>query len=266
MAKLVGIVGSGRGKVGNFVLAKGDDGQTIARAYQPQVANPKTAKQVAQRAKVNAAGRFSRLWTKAAISPMGLTSRKNRSRFNQSLILDSKLNQLGDKASIIPELVEFSNSARQNPVVSAVVGQGSSGESVTVELNVAESHIDTIARVYLCRIPTDVSDKPAYGQFVDVMIPADETGNVHSVEIPVQGSHVGELDSEDRFHIWVVAYETLDAVSRNRYEQLYSAKMEDVEDERFIINADVVSLMSGSGAWSKTLYAGSVTTPIVPGP
>lgn len=50
MAKLVGLIGTGSGRVGNMVLAK-RDGLTIARAYQPQVANPSTEGQVNQRAK-----------------------------------------------------------------------------------------------------------------------------------------------------------------------------------------------------------------------
>lgn len=50
MAKLVGLIGTGSGRVGNMVLAK-RDGLTIARAYQPQVANPSTVAQMNQRAK-----------------------------------------------------------------------------------------------------------------------------------------------------------------------------------------------------------------------
>lgn len=49
MAKLIGIISSGSGKVGNLVLTKGKAGRVIARAYQPQVNNPNTARQQSAR-------------------------------------------------------------------------------------------------------------------------------------------------------------------------------------------------------------------------
>lgn len=49
MAKLIGIISSGSGKVGNLVLTKGKAGRVVARAYQPQVNNPNTARQQAAR-------------------------------------------------------------------------------------------------------------------------------------------------------------------------------------------------------------------------
>lgn len=51
MAKIVGIIGSGRGKLGNTVLAV-RRGEQIARVYQPVVANPKSKRQQLSRAKM----------------------------------------------------------------------------------------------------------------------------------------------------------------------------------------------------------------------
>lgn len=46
MAKLQGIISAAiRGKSGGVVFAKGLDGSTVMRPYQPQVKNPKTARQ-----------------------------------------------------------------------------------------------------------------------------------------------------------------------------------------------------------------------------
>lgn len=87
MAKLQGLVGSGRGKVGNMVLSKGENGETIARAYQPVVANPRTAAQTSQRSRVNIAGRLSALVPAGAIGGLNMGSnRKNRSEFLKTLI------------------------------------------------------------------------------------------------------------------------------------------------------------------------------------
>lgn len=54
MAKIVGIIGSGHGKLGNTVLAV-RRGEQIARVYQPVVANPKSARQQLSRAKMSLA-------------------------------------------------------------------------------------------------------------------------------------------------------------------------------------------------------------------
>lgn len=87
MGKFQGFIGSGRGKVGNMVFAKGENGETVARAYQPQVANPRTAGQIEQRSKVNIAGRLSAIVPAYVISGLGMGSkRKNRSGFVSNLI------------------------------------------------------------------------------------------------------------------------------------------------------------------------------------
>lgn len=54
MAKIVGIIGSGHGKLGNTVLAV-RRGVQIARVYQPVVNNPKSARQELSRAKMSLA-------------------------------------------------------------------------------------------------------------------------------------------------------------------------------------------------------------------
>lgn len=87
MAKFQGFIGTGRGKAGNLVFAKGDNGETIARAYQPQVKNPRTAPQIMQRSKMNVVGQFSALVPAALIAPLGMGGqRRNRSEFSSILL------------------------------------------------------------------------------------------------------------------------------------------------------------------------------------
>lgn len=57
MAKGLGVHGNARGKVGNLVGSV-LNGQQVWRSYQPQVRNPKTLGQVAQRIKLQAASTF----------------------------------------------------------------------------------------------------------------------------------------------------------------------------------------------------------------
>ena len=74
MAKIVGFVGTGSGRVGNVVLSKGPNGLTISRSYQPIVANPRTDAQLNQRAKVNLAGRVSKLVPTQALTGLSMGS------------------------------------------------------------------------------------------------------------------------------------------------------------------------------------------------
>lgn len=65
MAKMVGFVGTISGRAGNMVYSK-RNGLTIARAYQPQVANPKSVSQMTTRAKFKLASQ-----TAARLSVVG---------------------------------------------------------------------------------------------------------------------------------------------------------------------------------------------------
>lgn len=87
MARLHNIIGTGRGRLGNTVLCKGDNGQTIARAHQPQVRNPRSIEQRKQRAKMNLAGQFAKLIDTDFLSCMGMgNNRDNRSAFVSNII------------------------------------------------------------------------------------------------------------------------------------------------------------------------------------
>lgn len=58
MAKIVGLVGTMSGRVGNMVFSK-MNGKTIARSYQPQVANPNSLAQVETRSKLKLASQYA---------------------------------------------------------------------------------------------------------------------------------------------------------------------------------------------------------------
>lgn len=111
MAKFQGIIGTGRGKAGNLVFAKGDNGETIARAYQPQVKNPRTASQLRQRSKMNVVGQFSALVPASLIAPLGMGGqRRNRSEFSRILLnaADVTFTEGNYVAKFAPAAVKFS--------------------------------------------------------------------------------------------------------------------------------------------------------------
>lgn len=115
MGKFVGFIGSIRGKVGNVVFAKGENGLTYGRAYQPQVANPKTIAQTDQRAKMNLVGRMSQVTPKALLVGLGLANnRQRRSWFCQNLLRVATVDRSSPEsvvAQIAPENVIFSRGA-----------------------------------------------------------------------------------------------------------------------------------------------------------
>lgn len=95
-----------------MVFSKGPDGSTIMRAYQPQVANPRTSAQLVQRSKVVMAGKLSKLIPIEALSGLGMGSRLgNRSWFNSHILREAVaiLQQGTYTASVPPSKIVFSS-------------------------------------------------------------------------------------------------------------------------------------------------------------
>lgn len=177
MAKTIGFIGSMRGKAGNLVFCKGENGITYARAYQPQVANPKTQNQTDQRGKVNLVGRMSQVTPAAAIVSMGSNKRNARSMFNkvllQAAIID--VDGVGNRvAKIAPELIMFSRGGQ--PLKASVsTAAAVTDTEVTIGLTLADS---TLAGKYGERIVVaviDPADKGGYSMVLYKDIVFDNT-------------------------------------------------------------------------------------------
>lgn len=111
MGKSQNVIGTIRGKVGSVVFSKGPKGETLMRSYQPQVANPRTMPQLAQRAKVTMAGKLSKLIPINALSGLGMGSRlANRSEFNSNCLRKAVAIWQGGQytASVLPGQLVFS--------------------------------------------------------------------------------------------------------------------------------------------------------------
>lgn len=122
MGKSVNVIGTIRGKVGSMVFSKGPDGSTIMRAYQPQVANPRTRAQLVQRSKVVMVGKLSKLIPIEALSGLGMGSRlANRSWFNSHILREAVavLQQGTYTASVPPSKIVFSSGSA---VMGATIG------------------------------------------------------------------------------------------------------------------------------------------------
>lgn len=138
MGKSVNVIGTIRGKVGSVVFSKGPKGETLMRSYQPQVSNPRTMPQLAQRAKVTMAGKLSKLIPINALSGLGMGSRlANRSEFNSNCLRKAVAVWQGGQytASVLPGQLEFSR---------GVAGLGATLGAVTVsatKVSVALSNV-----------------------------------------------------------------------------------------------------------------------------
>lgn len=205
MAKFQGFIGTGRGKAGNLVFAKGDNGETIARAYQPQVKNPRTAPQLMQRSKMNVIGQFSSLVAPALIAPLGMGGqRRNRSEFNRILLNSASVTFTDGNymAKFDPAAVKFSHGTAElmttaaTPVVAA--------NKVTVTLTTSNIPAEMLGN-YGERIVVgilDDEDNALYDSihYIDHIV----TSNTNTEDVVVNLNH--PLDDGQTVVVWRMAY------------------------------------------------------------
>lgn len=187
MAKFVGFVGAIRGKVGTTVFSKGENGLSYGRSYQPQVYNPKTIRQVNQRAKMNLVGRMSKVTPKDLIVGMtGSNNRQRRSIFNRCLLYAAIIDRSNPQsiiAKVDPEDVIFSeggevlHATANTPTVTA--------SQVSVSLTLADA---TLAGAYGERVVVaiiDPSDKAGYSKVLYADAVLDNTSaKVVNIALP----------------------------------------------------------------------------------
>lgn len=181
MAKFVGLIGTISGKVGTTVFTKGEKGLSYGRAYQPQVANPKTIGQQDQRAKMNLVGRMSQVTPKAILVGMnGENNRQRRSAFNRILLNAATVSRPGSGAIIAqvdPEDVVFSQGAE---VFSAeLTGAAVAARSVSGVLKLNDASLAGRYGERIIVAVIDPRDKAGYSQvrYTDVTLDNVEDRN-----------------------------------------------------------------------------------------
>lgn len=166
MAKLNGIIGSGSGKVGVMVLSKGKGGQTIARAYQPQVKNPNSLPQRLQRARMNLAGKIGSVVPSSALTALGMGSnRDNRSEFSRVIIRNSTAGLVADEptAQINPSLILFGRGSA--PYLVSMGTATFSKNSISIPLTVTPSAYDGVYGVRVIALCAASASTPTLYQF-----------------------------------------------------------------------------------------------------
>ena len=187
MAKSSNIIGTIAGKAGSMVFSKGPDGSTIMRAYQPQVANPRTDAQMTQRAKVILSGKLSKIIPAGAISClMQGTTLKNRSRFTRQILeLASVATSGGVKtASVRPQDIIFSEGIVP---MSATVGSVTlTATSATVAISGVTANGANGLRLVAIVLNPNRSDAYEACTFKDTVLQAETTSVVLNLPVSLQ--------------------------------------------------------------------------------
>lgn len=187
MAKIVGFVGTGSGRVGNVVLSKGPNGLTISRSYQPIVANPRTDAQLNQRAKVNLAGRVSKLVPAQAISGLSMGSnRLNRQEFLANLIKSCVVSKVSGawQASVAPEKVVFSHGAETPMATMGTIAV--TANTVTLPLSNVTADSQHGERVIVMVLNGDIDGYYKRCQFMDVIYTENQASIVINLAMPLE--------------------------------------------------------------------------------
>lgn len=245
MAKIVGFIGTGSGKVGNIVLAKGEDGRTIARAYQPQVNNPKSVKQTMQRAKVNLVGQLSSLLPADMLRSLSMGSnRKNRAAFlSRTLKIVSVTSQDGVfTASFNPAELRLSNGTA--PMVATSAAAAVTINSITVPLTVpAATQLNKYGERLVAIVYKDQNSTiPMGAYYVDTLF--ERTGSVDAV-IPMPW----DLFPENVITLYRVPFEVTESGASIISSGIYAT------------TTQVVAALTRNSAdavkWGDTSYAGT---------
>lgn len=169
MGKVVGLIGSASGKIGNVVYSVSNGIQT-ARAYQPNVANPKSTAQNLQRAKANLIGRLSAITPREAIIGLGPNNRLRRAAFLRNGLLNATATLTDGvfEAKLQPNALRFSEGA-EIPVINPSV------------ISISPSDVLTISYTRIAQVTQD--EWAAAGGYWIVVAIDSVTGNYDFVRI-----------------------------------------------------------------------------------
>lgn len=136
--KLVGITGTGSGKLGSSVFSV-NSGQQIVRQYQPIVTNPNTVAQVNQRARLKLASQLAAAYARVIAMPkQGLVSTRNQFIKKNMDAISAQ----GGTAQVTYENLQLTNG---NVGLPSVIATRSAADGIQV--NLSESAANAVSRV-----------------------------------------------------------------------------------------------------------------------
>lgn len=214
MAKVVGLVGSASGKLGNVVYAV-SSGTQIARVYQPVVSNPKSSAQMRQRAKGNLVGRISSFVPRTALMGLGVNNRRRRAEFLRILLNAATVTSVEGRwqAKVDGDDVVFSRGSVStvflNPGFSAVANVLTvtlSGSSAVPAEIYASSLGRIVAMIYegtsnkLVEVVTKLAVKPEQGAtaatILPINFPGDYTAEIYLIPMSTVGGTAASVTTD----------------------------------------------------------------------
>lgn len=207
MAKVISLQGVAAGKVGSMVYSV-TGGQMIARAYQPNVANPSTVAQVNQRARMKLASQLA-----AALAPV-IAIPRNGLKTSRNLFISKNFEQIlanNGSAQIVYENIQLT--AGNAGLPSLVAARTDAG--ITVKLS--ESSDAAVSRVVYILYKKTAEDQLMYiGS--NIAETAGENGTFDTLFPATSGDLV----------IWAYGIKDTTASAKAKYGDYYVSTGEDI--------------------------------------
>lgn len=211
MAKAVGFIGTISGKSGNVVFAKGANGATIMRPYQPVVYNPKSSAQSLQRSKMCLAAGLSKVCPSDMLVSLSLGRKlANRSFFTKNILRRSQSNYSSQnsnyQATIDAADVVFGRGAESTQVEYSEVQLADYTATVTLNTQNVNTADLGLVGVRLIAVAANKNGGQSFtgAGFTDVVV------SEHTASLRVDISLPLLTEDQDYVAIWMVPFRLTD--------------------------------------------------------
>ena len=251
MGKVTSLYGKTTGKIGSIVFAT-SGGETIAREYNPHVANPNTQAQVNQRARMKLMSQLS-----AALSPViamqkeGLVSRRNKfvsRNFDACYALNGE-------AQITYENVQITEGNTSLPALRGGGEVGAQGMTLLLGLNTEPSA--SISRVVYCIFRKTAEGKLEYvdSQIISQRSDAEIVGVFYPLETQVANGFeyvVFAYGMSDTSESATAQYGNLNVVSASDLARLIATRSISYQDYQFTQTRAITIQSDGTAVQPET--------------
>lgn len=203
MGKVTSLYGKTTGKIGSIVFAT-SGGETIAREYNPHVANPSTTAQVNQRARLKLMSQLSAsLANVIAMTKEGLVSRRNKF-VKKNMDACYATEGVAQITYENVQLTEGSIGLPQITIVPARIGENN------VLLGLASAPSPNIARVVYCVFEKTQENNLAFVMSYVVTAKGPNTDTGSDIYFPITSEDMSSEDGELKKEYVVYAYGMID--------------------------------------------------------
>lgn len=256
MGKVIGLIGSVSGKVGNVVYSV-QNGIQIARVYNPSVSNPKSEEQTKHRAKMSLAGRLQSIIPIEAILGMpGANKRAKRGAFVADVIRNAT-NFDGESAKIQPVDLVFSKGSIQvmeRTITVGVTKTGNNIANVTVTMTTGAQAVSLRPAGYHERLVilavNSATSQYDYCQVADAAAYDDQYVSTTTVRFYVQAEYLNDY----RFLVYAIPYVNTAEVNPSSYSYLGY-------NEGVVVNVGNSSSVIPT-LWGRSVYEGLGQVPV----